>query len=703
VVEQARPGKAAYDAAEAGLKLLREEERQKSALEKELAALATEQSGIAAALGIENREIAELSSGIAAEEKRLAEEDGELGAALAAVMEEEGRARRGVEDAERALAEFAKLPVHRLEGALPYLQVVLERLEDLDARLEQKKELVLGASELKRLADEVPARRLELERVQHERSLLAGRRESLVEGCQKIGAGDCPFFQEPCQNLKDGGGPELFTSRIEQAESEMARLDQVAATLDQQLKEAQDAALNLAGVEQVQRELEQGTKERASLENDFATRLKEIEPGLLHTSTQEFCASAGIAGVASADPGLHLDGESPAARRVALMRWSDGWHQAIGDIERELTLRLKKAEEPVQACALKVRELGVRRETLERKQQDLAAGKDRLQQRRQGIEAQQARLAVLKETDGQKQGALAGFAGVEERIRAAGDELQRYLADRDRFIAHEQAAQELDKRRETLGKYQERLQQLEAEQGARSAELQRLKDEYQAEAHEAARLERDRLTALLATLQAEIAAAGEQVVRLEAEIAALTAVAAEIARKLAAIGKLREQGDLVKFLRTQLFKNVSSQLSERFREEISFRADRIYRSIAESDEELFWGENYQIVLKDMVDGVLRERSDDQLSGGQMMSAVVALRLALLQTIGARIAFFDEPTSNLDAERRENLARAFRAIDVGKEEVTEHWYDQLFLVSHDVSFTEITDQMIHLDTGKNNAP
>ncbi len=78
-----------------------------------------------------------------------------------------------------------------------------------------------------------------------------------------------------------------------------------------------------------------------------------------------------------------------------------------------------------------------------------------------------------------------------------------------------------------------------------------------------------------------------------------------------------------------------------------------------------------------------------------MSAVVALRLALLQTIGARVAFFDEPTSNLDAARRENLAHAFRAIDVGQEEVTEHWYDQLFLISHDVAFTEITDQTIHL--------
>ena len=124
--------------------------------------------------------------------------------------------------------------------------------------------------------------------------------------------------------------------------------------------------------------------------------------------------------------------------------------------------------------------------------------------------------------------------------------------------------------------------------------------------------------------------------------------------------------------------------------------EQIYRNIAETDEELYWGDKYQIVLRDMVDGQIRERTDDQLSGGQIMSSVVALRLALLQTIGARVAFFDEPTSNLDATRRENLAHAFRAIDVGREELTEHWYDQLFLISHDVAFTEVTDQIISLD-------
>jgi exonuclease SbcC len=182
---------------------------------------------------------------------------------------------------------------------------------------------------------------------------------------------------------------------------------------------------------------------------------------------------------------------------------------------------------------------------------------------------------------------------------------------------------------------------------------------------------------------------------LNGEIQKLKKLQEATAAKQVEITSFEEKEKLVKFLRNQVFKNVSTQLSERFREEISLRADRIYRTIAESDEELYWGDNYQIILKDLQDGIIRERSDDQLSGGQMMSAVVALRLALLQTIGARVAFFDEPTSNLDAARRENLAHAFRAIDVGREEVTEHWYDQLFLVSHDVAFTEITDKVIEL--------
>lgn len=698
VLEAARAGKEAYDAAEQRLKALREAEVQKNRLEKDLAEMEKEQSGLNAALGIEQREIDALAGTISSDDHQLAQEEKEHGSQQAGLKEEERSARAALERASQAETRFRELPAQRIENTLPYLEVALDRLAALDAQLEQKENRVAAGAGLKDLAAGLASRREELERVQHEKSLLAGRHQALVEGCQKIGEGDCPFFQEPCQNLHELGGAGLFSSRIAETEGELAHLEVRAGELARQVQEAQDAALELAGIDQIERELEQGVRERAALEKEFQARLAEIEPANLLETLRAFLVSVEIPEPTLAALQLTLN-DVPSERRQQFAAWSGAWFDVLREVESAVVARVKMAEEPVQACLIKVREIGVRGEALERRKRDLQGNREKLAQRQHAVAERKQRLAGLQASFDQNRSELEAFAGLDRQIEAAGAEITRHQVDRDRFIAHQQAAQELGKRQETLAKYRERLAVLEKEQAAKSAEVRELQEGYQAEAHEQAKRERERLTAAVARLQAEIAGADNEVTRLEGEIAALTRIAAEIEEKLAAVEELREQGNLVKFLRTQLFKNVSSQLSERFREEISFRADRIYRSIAESDEELFWGDNYQIILKDMVDGALRERSDDQLSGGQMMSAVVALRLALLQTIGARIAFFDEPTSNLDAERRENLARAFRAIDVGKEEVTEHWYDQLFLVSHDVSFTEITDQMIHLDNGK----
>jgi exonuclease SbcC len=236
------------------------------------------------------------------------------------------------------------------------------------------------------------------------------------------------------------------------------------------------------------------------------------------------------------------------------------------------------------------------------------------------------------------------------------------------------------------------LEELKQSPAAKRSELVKLETDYDSTRHAMVRLVKDQLVAEVATIRQKAADLDKDRLRLEAEIKA------RLAQKTSVAGKEA----VVRFLRNRIFNNVSAQLSERFREEISIRADLIYRSIAETDEELHWGDKYQIVLRDMQDGVLRERTDDQLSGGQTMSTVVALRLALLQTIGAKVAFFDEPTStNLNADRRGNLAHAFRAIDVGREEVTEHWYDQLFLINHDVAFTEMTDQVISPDVHDRN--
>ena len=699
VLSATTPGKNGYDRAEERLKALRAQQQQKMLLERRLSELDKEQSGIRAALGIESRELTELGVVIEADARRLADEENALSRALNQLKKTQSEAVRTLALVNRSAALFRELPMHRIENTMPYLLVALDRMAALDAQSGERRRLLEGSGALKAQAAELAGRQAELERVQGERSELLGRRLALIEGREKIDAGDCPFFHEPCRNIEAGGGAQLFGSRIELLDAGIARLDKLAEALAVQVASAQGAARELAGIEQVALELEQAGRERLALETEFSRLLAEVAPAALQGSLDGWLASAGLPGTETAPfKGVEFSlPETPRERRDAISAWSDRWRGVIVSLELSLAARVKEAEEPVQGCALRLADLSARGEALQEKKLELAASRERVILREKAIEAQQGRLEALLASFAAQKSALEVHAGVDDAIKGASEQLERFQPDRDAFIANQKAAEELEKRLETLARYQARLHELEVQAVEKRGELQGLQAEYRPEQHDDARKGRELVLSAVATLNAELAGHADGIARLEGEIAALAAVAEEIARKLAAIEALKEQGDLVKFLRNQVFKNVSSQLSERFREEISFRADRIYRSIAESDEELCWGENYQIVLRDMTpDGGIRERTDDQLSGGQMMSAVVALRLALLQTIGARIAFFDEPTSNLDAERRENLAKAFRAIDVGQEEVTEHWYDQLFLVSHDVSFTEITDQTIQLD-------
>ena len=337
----------------------------------------------------------------------------------------------------------------------------------------------------------------------------------------------------------------------------------------------------------------------------------------------------------------------------------------------------------------------VRTQELEKQLMALSRRQDENHNRKRALAAIQKKQKVAEKKAAARKDALKTYGNLDSEIAKVEKLRTEHQNARDAFFANQKDAMDLDNRRDALKKMLTLFDKLKQNLIAKKKALSDLEKAYDARRHAEVRLVKENLLAAVATIKQKMNDLGKDRLRLEADIQRMNRIKKEIKARLAEKKDFESKQALVKFLRSKIFNNVSAQLSERFREEISLRADRIYRIIAETDEELYWGDKYQIVLRDMPDGELRERSDEQLSGGQTMSAVVALRLALLQTIGARVAFFDEPTSNLDAARRANLAHAFRAIDVGREEVTEHWYDQLFLISHDIAFTEVTDQIISL--------
>jgi exonuclease SbcC len=388
----------------------------------------------------------------------------------------------------------------------------------------------------------------------------------------------------------------------------------------------------------------------------------------------------------------NIAGKAPRDVFSARVNELDNESLAQGKRLEELQRNIASAEKTQQ----ELDSIKVRAQELEKQLAGLAKKREGNDKRRRdlvgtGIIRDEAeRKAVARKEDLKMYGNLDAEIATIEKARA------EHQAARDAFFANRKDAQDLNNRHEALQKMLELFKELKLAFAAQQHELVKLGKEYDPRRHAGVRLAKEQLVAEVATIKQKINDLGKDHLRLEEEIQKLNRIKENIKTKAAEKKSFDSKAELVTFLRSKIFNNVSAQLSERFREEISLRADRIYRNIAETDEELYWGDKYQIVLRDMQDGELRERTDDQLSGGQTMSAVVALRLALLQTIGARVAFFDEPTSNLDAARRENLAQAFRAIDVGRNEVTEHWYDQLFLISHDVAFTEVTDQIISLE-------
>jgi exonuclease SbcC len=118
--------------------------------------------------------------------------------------------------------------------------------------------------------------------------------------------------------------------------------------------------------------------------------------------------------------------------------------------------------------------------------------------------------------------------------------------------------------------------------------------------------------------------------------------------------------------------------------EISTEADRIYRHLRGTTEQLEWRTDYEIVIRENGE----EKEFHKLSGGEQMSAALAVRLAILKLLSdVDIVFLDEPTANLDAEKRRNLVDQLQELE---------GFEQLTVISHDDTFESVTEHAISLE-------
>ncbi len=156
--------------------------------------------------------------------------------------------------------------------------------------------------------------------------------------------------------------------------------------------------------------------------------------------------------------------------------------------------------------------------------------------------------------------------------------------------------------------------------------------------------------------------------------------------------KLEKVSEATKFIRDTL-KEAAPRVARNYVHHVSLEANQMFREISGNAERtLKWTEDYGISLEEFG----HDRPFVNMSGGEQMAAALSVRLALLKQLSdIRIAFFDEPTTNMDAARRERLAEQIGQITRKKIDGNPT-FDQLFVISHDDTFDEYVDNVISIE-------
>ncbi len=272
---------------------------------------------------------------------------------------------------------------------------------------------------------------------------------------------------------------------------------------------------------------------------------------------------------------------------------------------------------------------------------------------------------------------VAGLAELEIQLAAIDARLRAFGDPRSRIHFLENETSRAVELRETISKIEQNLERLETERRILMEELENYQDAAGAGYDKARHIADKSALHESEKRHAEIRATFEAAKHREEQLAAELKRFAEIRKSLQGEFKEKEHlesvAEATTFIRDTL-KEAAPRVARNYVYHVSLEANQMFREITGNAERtLKWAEDYSIVLEE--DGY--ERPFQSLSGGEQMSAALSIRLALLKQLSdIRIAFFDEPTTNLDAERRENFAQAISRIT---------HFDQLFVISHDDTF------------------
>ncbi|MEO0704307.1 MAG: SMC family ATPase [Cyanobacteria bacterium J06649_5] len=278
---------------------------------------------------------------------------------------------------------------------------------------------------------------------------------------------------------------------------------------------------------------------------------------------------------------------------------------------------------------------------------------------------------------------LKQFDQLDSQMRLQQEAKQTHQAGYLQYLQNQQAASQLKSVQAEAQTLAETLKQLSAEKTKVDQNIADLNENFDPEAFVALEKQLSEITSQADQLRGSLPQQQQRLDELTARINALkeTAEKRDQARR-----DLKERDRIRRFVSyaRKVYKAAGPRITERYVHNISKEADRLFRELlGRQNVALTWSADYEITVQEGA----HTRRFINLSGGEQMCAALAVRLALLKILAdIDVAFFDEPTTNMDRPRRASLAEAIARI---------RSFNQIFVISHDDTFEQVTETVVQV--------
>lgn len=547
------------------------------------------------------------------------------------------------------------------------VQKISDSLSKIDGRIEMTSKRIKNIDYL----GEIEKLNYELEFLEKKEKELESIKEKKIELREKLNMlenskgslknGVCPILQEKCLNIGRKDPSEYFDEKIGKIESKISSLEITAGALQKEFDRLQNVKNVISKLEF---EKEENEKRRQELQR------------LLHEKERmnnELIASLkGLTDVTNLNP---LDAREYVNSRLRDLSGKDQKIVAevrsievqISDLRKDIiSLEEEKRahSDEIENRAVKIKEYEQQISKLSAKMVDLRSKIVFLLPARKNLEKLKKRYLELSNVMNQLKPLHEKYMKNIYTAKTV-DEIRKRLEDT------------INDLKSTKGEFERISMQLEEISNSYSEEGISLLEKEISSLNE----ERNKLSGRVGSLE-------ERIKSLEANLEKLKKAkerSKSLKKELEILEKKRYLAEEIR----KMLDVMGPEMASRYRNFIAMKATEKYRTLTKKVDILKWNDDYDVHLISPVGKLSSDRRFSLLSGGEQMIVALAIRAALAETFSAtRFAIFDEPTVNLDAERRSSLSEYLPKLFESME--------QILVVTHDETFKEMAERVISVE-------